>query len=1315
MAVNYISNIQKLKGRENYDEWAFAAENFLVLDDLKGCLQGTETDVGKDAKAKAKLILTIDASLYVHIKDAKTSKELWDKLKSLFDDSGFARRISLLRTLISTRLDNCDSMSSYVSQLVDTAQKLRGTGFKIDEEWVGSLLLAGLPEKFSPMIMAIEHSGIPITTDSIKSKLLDMEDEVGKAGSAFGVKTGWQSNRTTEYRTKRYGGSTGGTSTVPVRSDIRCYRCKQPGHFKNKCPNAASSENKRGPSKQTSFSNAFSAAFLNGKFSNNDWYVDSGASVHLTAHESWLKNMTVQPDLQEIMVANKTKVPVKCKGDVDVITLVGSKKFDVTIRNVLCVPQLTTNLLSVSQLIKNGNSVQFSTNGCRIYNRQSELIAVADLVDNVYKLNSETTDHCLLAAPAMATANTWHRRLGHINFKDLIKMKNGAVDGLACKDEKMSDNKKCVVCCEGKQSRLPFSHKGSRATRLLEVIHADVCGPMEIQSIGGSKYFLVFEDDYSRMAFVYFLKTKDEVFRCFKEFKSMVENQKDCKIKIFRSDNGGEFCNKEFENFIRQSGIIHQRTNPHTPEQNGLSERLNRTIVEKARCLLFDADLERKFWAEAVNTAVYLRNRSVASGLSDRTPFELWMGRKPDLNNLRVFGSSVMVHIPKIKRSKWDKKSEKLILVGYSDNTKGYRVYNPKNNTVTTSRDVVVLENEPQSNQVTIYTSEAVTDKEIQDSVGAEEDSGDSHEKSDDHKDDDYEEPQHILEVSDCNFEDAEEKLEVSVEEMPEDLLKSVRRSERKPKPKQLQDYVSYMCVSEQKGDVDMEQDPVTVSEALSRPDKEKWRQAMTEEILSFEENEAWELADAPDSGTVVECKWVFKRKCDSENKVRYRARLVAKGFTQRQGIDFEETFSPVVRHSTLRLLIALSVQLNLDITHLDVTTAFLNGILEENVYMRQPEGFATSEDRSKVLKLKKAIYGLKQSSRAWNKQVDCVLTSLNYKRSQLESCVYIKRQNKLMTIVAVYVDDFFIFSNDTVETKILKEKLSSRFKIKDLGEVKQCLGMRISIDKSKGIITLDQQQYVNQLLKRFNMSECNEVRTPMESNVNLKKGDFCETKFPYQQLIGSLMYLAVLTRPDIAYSVSYLSQFNNCYNETHWNCAKRVLRYLQGTKNYCLSFKRVNTELEGFVDADWASDTHDRKSYTGFCFKLSGAAISWESKKQKTVALSSTEAEYMAMSEASKEAIYLLNFYNEIIGNLNCIKLFNDSQSAQKLSVNPVFHKRSKHIDVRHHFIREAIANNLIRVEYLQTADMPADIFTKSLVYVKHSKFVGSLGIENV
>lgn len=1291
MTTNYIANIPKLKGRENYEDWCFAVQNVLVLENMASAIterlpaSPTTSQINEDAKAKAKLVLTIDPTLYVHIKHAATTYDLWNKLKNMFDDTGYTRKIGLLRKLINIRLDNCDSMTQYVTEIVEISQRLQGTGFKITDEWIGALMLAGLPDKYAPMLMAIEHSGVEISADVIKTKLMDMCSDIGTVSgseSAFAAKNIQRS----KYGNNKYDHKQPTGETSKAVKIIKCYRCKQTGHYKNQCPSSQLSKSKQ--------SNAFSAIFLSGNFNCDSWYIDSGASKHMTAKIEYVVNPSYEHETKEIVIANKTCVPVLCSGDVNIITDVDDMKYDITVSDVLCIPSLTTNLLSVSQLIKNGNNVIFKEKFCYIYNKQRTLVGKAELVEGVYRLYTKKSEQ-LLAATAKVSSETWHRRLGHINSTSLNKMKNGAADGISFTDKAEVNKSNCVACCKGKQTRLQFQPSSSNTQGILELIHSDVCGPMENISIGGSRYYVLFVDDYSKMAFVYFMKSKCEVFKFFKEFQSMVEKQTERKIKILRTDNGGEFCSQDFERYLKQAGIIHQKSNAYTPQQNGVSERMNRSLVEKARCLIFDAGLHKKFWAEAINTSVYLRNRSVVTGLKNMTPYEAWTGKKPDLSHIRIFGSKVMMHIPKEKRLKWDMKAKEHILVGYADNVKGYRVYDPENNSITISRDIIIMETK---DTVNIPIECKASAEEIEDEV-----STDGTDTEYDDNDTTY-----VPEVSagSDTYESISETedTDVSLLDMNQDVpSKRVRK---------LPDRFGYnhLCVAESDDQNVMD---ITLEDALYGPESKFWRASMQEELESFKKNDAWELVDKPRDSTIVQCKWVFKKKYDSVGNVRYRARLVAKGFSQKAGIDYHETFSPVLRHTTLRLLFSLAVKLGLDIRHLDVTTAFLNGFLNESVYMQKPVFYKDCNDNdNKVLKLKRAIYGLKQSSRAWYQRVNDYLLSLRFLKSKYEPCLFTKFEGDVKVIIALFVDDFFVFSNCKMATSQLIADLSSKFQIKDLGQLKQCLGLRVNLYEN--VITVDQEHYVESLLKKFNLSHCKTAETPMEINLRLEKSknSCCEDKIPYRQLIGNLMYLAVLTRPDIAYSVCYLSQFSNSYDETHWKHLKRILKYLKGTKNYGLVFTKDDSYIEGYVDADWGSDTNDRKSFSGFCFKLSGAVISFECRKQRNVALSSTEAEYISMSEASKEAIYLKNLLFEILGYSETIILYNDCQSAQKLILNPVYHRRSKHIDIRYHFVREAVANKFIKVDYLETKEMPADIFTKSLGSFKHKYFTKKLGI---
>lgn len=468
--------------------------------------------------------------------------------------------------------------------------------------------------------------------------------------------------------------------------------------------------------------------------------------------------------------------------------------------------------------------------------------------------------------------------------------------------------------------------------------------------------------------------------------------------------------------------------------------------------------------------------------------------------------------------------------------------------------------------------------------------------------------------------------------------------------------------------------------------------------------------------------KWVFKIKRNQNGEiVTYKARLVAKGFTQKYGLDYTETFSPVIRLSNLRLLFAMTVELNLETDHLDVETAFLNGEIDEQIYMAQPEGFEEPGSENKVCLLNKAIYGLKQSSRLWYEKAHRILLNMNYKQSKVEPCKFYKNTRCSIVVIALYVDDFFLFYNDFDEAKRLKSELHKNFHMKDLGPISYCLGMKIERNRSTNELKISQEQYILKLLSKFQLLESKAVSTPMEQNKQLSfKGEQYEA--PFQQLIGSIMYLAVCTRSDIAYSVSYLSQFNVNHTKEHWLAVKRVLKYLKGTKDVGIVYQKGNAPVTGFVDSDWANNILDRKSFYGYFFMLANGPISWECHKENMIALSSTEAEYIGICEATKESLYLKSLISELFTeNKDCmflgiskpLKIHNDNQSAIKLSENQTFHKRTKHIHVKYHLLRDMVKNNEILLIYMPTNEMLADILTKALGSNKHKSICNNLNLK--
>ena len=425
-------------------------------------------------------------------------------------------------------------------------------------------------------------------------------------------------------------------------------------------------------------------------------------------------------------------------------------------------------------------------------------------------------------------------------------------------------------------------------------------------------------------------------------------------------------------------------------------------------------------------------------------------------------------------------------------------------------------------------------------------------------------------------------------------------------------------------------------------------------------------------------------------------------------------------------MVMALAVEKNLDVHQLDFVSAYLNGELEEELYLEIPDLLSEIIEDSKmpksfkneVFRLNKALYGLKQSGRCWFMKLDKKLKEMSFKQLSADHCVYYHHDD-YFSIIVIYVDDLIMASNSSKKIKDIKKELSI-FKIKDLGPINQCLGINFQQDRNSNHITMNQARLIEDIIQKFKMKDCKPVSTPLNPSIKLTKNLSPQSaeehknmsNIPYRSLVGSLMYLATSTRPDIMHAVSLLSQFNENPGLDHWKAAKRVLRYLKGTKNMKLVFRRIEEKLVGFADADWANAMDDRRSYTGYFFKLANAAISWSSRKQKSVALSSTE--YVSLSEAAKEAMYLKKFLEEILGNQEKITIFNDNQGAGQMTKNPICHGKAKHIDIKYHHIREVINAGIMKVEYMPTEEMPADVLTKALPFMKHKICIEKMGLES-
>lgn len=493
----------------------------------------------------------------------------------------------------------------------------------------------------------------------------------------------------------------------------------------------------------------------------------------------------------------------------------------------------------------------------------------------------------------------------------------------------------------------------------------------------------------------------------------------------------------------------------------------------------------------------------------------------------------------------------------------------------------------------------------------------------------------------------------------------------------------------------------MSIKEAKRRSDWPNWRKAIDDEYKSLIKNGTWSMCDLPSGRKSISCKWVFKIKYTSSGQVeKYKARLVARGFTQEKGFDYNHTYSPTAKLTTFRVLLAMALHFDYHIHQMDVKCAFLNGDLNEEIYMSQPEGF--HDGTTKVCKLERSLYGLKQASRMWNERFHRFMEKIKFKRCLSDHCLYIRTNTEVACYVLLYVDDLLIVCSDVKTIGTIKQLLSSEFEMTDIGKADTFLGIHIERDESRNTIAIGQAEYFRRMLQKFNMTDCKPISTPIESGLDLKKGDVnqnCDA--PYRELMGCLTYATLTTRPDLCAATNYFSRFQSCFDQDHFKHAKRIVRYINGTMTLKMVYKKQPNAnpLIGFVDADWAGDKNDRKSTSGYVFKIFGNTVSWCSRKQPTVSLSSTEAEYIALANGICEEKWLRSLLGEL--NIDCrgaTTIYEDNQSCIKVAEEPKEHKRMKHIDVKYNFIRESIASGEFELKYVPTGDQVADIMTKGL-----------------
>ncbi|KAM2898135.1 hypothetical protein COP2_007704 [Malus domestica] len=982
-----------------------------------------------------------------------------------------------------------------------------------------------------------------------------------------------------------------------------------------------------------------------------------------------------------VRVGNGTKISAKATGTY-MLNLPSGEVLE--LKNCLYFPSCIKNLISISKLLRDGHSVLFDKMSCTLY-LNGRIISHGNMIEGLFHLETNSGMHCIAsrntskpkrAREEVNQEKMWHLKLGHVNLEKIHKMsKDGYIHPLG--NDRMGT---CECCLKGKMTKSPFTGKGERATEILGLIHTDVCGPMSTTSRGGFSYYITFTDDHSRFGYVYLMKYKSESFERFKEFKNEVEKQTGKQIKTLRSDRGGEYLSNEFLDYLKECGIISQWTPPGTPQLNGVSERRNRTLMNMVRSMMSSADLPVTFWGYALYTAAYLLNR-VPSKSVPQTPYEIWHGRKPSLKHVKIWGCEA--YVKKLEATKLEARSVRCYFVGYPKEIMGYKFYHPDDQKVFVARNAMFLEEQ--------FVLKGTISKH--------------------------------MEINEINNEPQTSTRHID-NPVPEPL--APRRSERVNKPPKRYGLDNDFDELYLLGDNETKEDPRDYTEAMSDIDSKRWQEAMKSEMDSMYQNQVWTLVDPPEGIVPVGNKWVFKRKIGVDGNVEtYKARLVAKGYRQREGIDYEETFSPVAMIKSIRILLAIVAYHDYEIWQMDVKTAFLNGYLEEELYMTQPEGFVSKSEKPKVCKLQRSIYGLKQASRSWNIRFDTEIKTFGFAQNEDDNCVYQKVVGEAVVFLVLYVDDILLFGNDTAVLSSVKVWLSKTFHMKDLGDASYVLGIKLYRDRSRKLIGLSQSMYIDKVLSRFQMEQSKKGFLPVGHGIHLSKSMEPKTPeeirqmscIPYASAIGSLMYAMICTRPDIAYAVSITSRYQSNPGSEHWTAVKTVLKYLRRTKDMFLVYGGASElRVEGYTDADFQSDVDDRSSNSGYVFTLNGGAVSWKSKKQSVIADSTTEAEYVAAAEAGKEAFWMMKFITElgVVPTITSpVTLYCDNNGAIAQAKEPRAHQKNKHIDRRFNIIRRYAAEGKINILKVASADNVADPLTKPMSQIQLDRHMEKMGIR--
>lgn len=1345
--TDHLKFIEKLNG-ENYGIWKVRMKALLVNKDLwktvdpntrnENVSSASTTPAvespaddgsGKSQQALALIILAINDSQIVHIEECKEARDAWLKLQNLYQEASTANKMRLYEEFLSTKLDHSTPVRVHVEKLSSVRSHLRAVGINIEDSLYKLAMLRSLSHKFEHLVVTLENQIEDITVEDLHSRIYREEtrqtnSETG-SGQAF----------STQFYTRgnKYG-------SAGRRKTFRCHYCNKEGHVKAKCWKRKEDETSASKRNNISRNENSGHVFMVIEPPVTErmmWFIDSGASYHICCDKKAFQTpLRLLDHAKIIQLGNGQHIMAKYEGEIELSCTTKFGHYNIVLHNVIYLPQMHVNLISVVQVQKSRYSVLFANDECKIIQQESNNIAlhtarfgtgyrVAAVVKRPENI-AYTADEC----SSEKGAKLWHQRFGHSSPSMMNEAKKeGRLLGGPNPSIEFKTLTHCQGCDIGKMKNQTYKPISSHHKEMLSLIHSDVCGPMKVESLGKARYFVIYVDDYSRKTFVYFIRHKSDVGQVTKEFIRFIERQTGKSVKALKSDNGGEYISSSLNEFLRENGIEHQYSTPYTPQQNGVAERTNRILLEKARCLLLDAGLPISFWGEAVSTASYIRNITPTQVLDWKTPNECFTQKKSDVSHLKVFGCKAQVFTPRINRKKWDPTSTTAIFLGYTKTNRIYRFYSKDKNKIFEASHAKFYESERGWEAPRIETKFEISDLLETVSTYNERSGTQNHDRSinplsnaetqaqrieetptgvstldTSHQSNEVNESNISLQQTDHREAAATEELIPPVNEEGERVTRSGRVS--RPPLKLTYDLMVTDDEDDDVAPMHLASEPQCFEEAVEDDEAARWMNAMQQEINALNKNETWELTDLPSGQKVLPCRWVYTRKRISNQSIpTYKARLVAKGFKQSYGVQYFETYAPVAGITSIRLLLSIAVRNQCIIHQMDVKNAFINGHLQEEIYMQQPSGFVSAQYPNKVCKLNKAIYGLKQAAREWYTRIKSVLQASQFTPTKSDPGIFVKKEGDTLMYLVLYVDDILIITKCSEALEQIKSQLKKEFPMKDLDEPTEFLGITINYSRKDGTLVLHQKDKIEAILKRFNMTNAKPISTPLHKSTSKQIEQLTPSSInvPYREAIGCLMYVAMCTRPDISYAVSILSRFTEAPHQCHWNLIKRVLRYLIYTKDMELTYTvNGNDELHVYNDADWGS-LRDRKSISGHVLFHGNNLVNWKCKQQSLVALSTTEAEIISMVEGFKELKFVKKLMYETYYSTITPIIFCDNQPCISIISGNGYTGRAKHIDIRFLALQDYKRAEEFDLQYCSTNFMIADLLTKPLEQHRH------------